>query len=59
MFDPRIFSQRLKMHLHENPGVIAHYESKFSNIRYINGLKSKWFIEDSVVNHLTSVIKSR
>ena len=59
MYDPRIFSQRLRMHLQENPGVIAHYKLKYSNIRYINGLKSKWFIEDSVINSLTNVIISK
>lgn len=59
MYDPRIFSQRLKHHLNENPGVISHYEARFNNISYINGLKSKWYIEDTIIEHIRQSVKSK
>lgn len=59
MYDTRVFSERLTIHLRENPGVMAYYEKHFGNIKYINGLKSKWYVEDTIVDHIGDSIASK
>lgn len=59
MYDTRVFSERLTRHLKENPGVMSYYEKHFGNIKYINGLKSKWFIEDSMIGFIRDSINAK
>lgn len=59
MIDPRIFSQRLTKHLDEKSDVLSFYEHNFGNVKYINGLKSKWYVEETVIEHIRSSLNSK
>jgi hypothetical protein len=57
MFDDRVFAERMSRYLRETPNVVSFYENHYGNIRYVNGNKSKWYIEDFVLNHIKNSIK--
>lgn len=59
MCDPRVFSERLSTHLKESSGVMAFFEKNYGNVKYINGLKSKWYVEDTITEHIRDSIKSK
>ena len=59
MYEDRVLSERLTRHLLENPGVMGFYEKNYGNILYINGLKSKWYVEDTLIAHITNSINSK
>jgi adenylate kinase family enzyme len=59
MADPRVFSERLTAHLAEKPHVLSFYEDHFGNAKYVSGLKSKWYVEDTIIDHIRSSLKSR
>lgn len=57
MYENRVLSERLTRHLLENPGVMGYYEKTFGNVQYINGLKSKWYVEDTLIGHIKNAIE--
>lgn len=59
MYEDRVLSERLTRHLSENPGVMGYYEKNYGNVQYIDGLKSKWYVEDTIIEHIRNSIDSK
>ena len=59
MVDPRVFSERLTTHLAENSHVCSYYEQHYGSVKYINGLKSKWYVEDTILEHVRDALLSK
>ena len=59
MYDPRVFAERLTRHMDQSPGVLSFYEKHYGNIKYIDGLKSKWYVEDTILEYITQSLTSK
>jgi hypothetical protein len=59
MYDQRVFCERLTRHLCEHPGVLCYYEKHYGSIKYIDGSKSKWYVEDTMIDHIRDSVHSK
>lgn len=56
MYENRVMAERLDQHFTYKARVIGHYEHKYGNVQYINGLKSKWFVQEKILTHIRNSI---